>query len=61
MFFKTQFSVTQVVLVVKNPPASAGDARDAGLIPGWGRSPEVGNGTLLQYSCWKTSMGTGAW
>ena len=28
-----------VVLAVKNPPANAGDARDAGLIPGWGRSP----------------------
>ena len=37
--------------MVKNPPASAGDARDAGLIPGWGRSPEEGNGNPLQYSC----------
>ena len=37
--------------VVKNPPASAGDARDTGLIPGLGRSPGVGNGNLLQYSC----------
>ena len=32
------------VLVVKNLPASAGDARDVGLIPGWGRFPGVGNG-----------------
>ena len=30
---------SQVVLVVKNPPASAGEVRDEGLIPGWGRSP----------------------
>ena len=36
---------------VKNPLASAGDARDVGLIPGWGRSPEEGNGNPLQYSC----------
>ena len=49
------------VAVVKNPPANAGDARDAGSIPGWGRSPEVGNGTLPQYSCLKNSMGRGAW
>ena len=34
--------------VVKNPPASAGDA---GLIPGLGRSPAEGNGNPLQYSC----------
>ena len=40
----------QVVLEVKNPPANAGDARDVDLIPGLGRSPEVGNDTLLQYS-----------
>ena len=34
---------SQVVLVVKNPPANAGEASDAGLIPGLGRSPGVGN------------------
>ena len=38
--------------VVKNPPANAGDARDAGLIPESGRSPGVRNGNPLQYS-WK--------
>ena len=42
------FGVTQwasrVVLVVKNPPANAGDLRDMGLIPGLGRSPGEGNG-----------------
>ena len=37
--------------VVKNPPASAGDTRDLGSIPGSGRSPGEGNGNLLQYSC----------
>ena len=31
-----------MALVVKNLPASAGDIRDAGLIPGSGRSPEEG-------------------
>ena len=36
--------------MVKNPPVSAEDARDVGLIPGLGRSPGVGNGNLLQYS-----------
>ena len=37
-----------MVPVVKNPPASAGDIRDAGLIPGLGRSPGGGHGNLLQ-------------
>ena len=34
---------------------------DAGLIPGWGRSPEEGNANLLQYSCLENSMDRGAW
>ena len=38
---------SHVVLVVKNPPANAGDIRDAGLIPGSGRSPGEGNGNPL--------------
>ena len=37
--------------MVKNPPASARDAEDMGLIPGSGRSPGEGNGNPLQYSC----------
>ena len=37
--------------VIKNLPASAGDIRDVGSIPGLGRSPAVGNGNPLQYSC----------
>ena len=46
--------------MVKNPPANA-DARDAGLIPGSGRSPGGGNGNSLQYSCLENSMDRGAW
>ena len=43
--------------MVKNPLASAGGARDVGLIPGLGRSLGVGNGNLLQYSYLENSMG----
>ena len=45
-----------MVLVVKNPPASAGDVRDVGSVPRSGRSPEVGNGNLLQYFCLENPM-----
>ena len=44
------------VLVVKNPPANAGDLRDIGSIPGSGRSLGGGNGNLLQYSCLENSI-----
>ena len=47
--------------VVKNPPANAGDARDAGLIPGLGSSSGEGNGNPLQYSCLEDSIDRGAW
>jgi len=47
--------------VVKNPPANAGDTKDAGLIPGSGRSPRVGNGNSLQYSYLENSMDREAW
>ena len=43
-------------MVVKNPPANAGDTRDLGSIPGLGRSPGVGNGNPLQYSCLENCM-----
>ena len=49
------------VTVVKNLLASIGDTRDAGLIPGLGRSPGGGNGNPLQYSCLENSMDRGAW
>ena len=47
--------------VVKNLPTSAEDARDAGLIPRFGRSPREGNGNPLQYFCLENSMDSGAW
>ena len=37
-------------------PANAGDTRDTGLIPGSGRSPRVGNGNPLQYTCLENPM-----
>ena len=49
------------VLVVKNPPASSGDARDLGSIPELGRSPEERNGNPLQYSCLEIPMDRGTW
>ena len=47
--------------MVKNLPASVGDIRDVGLIPGSGRSPGKENGYLLQYSCLKNPINRGAW
>ena len=46
-----------VVLVVKNPPANAGDIRHVGSIPGLGRSAGGGNGNPLQYSCLENPIG----
>ena len=45
----------------KNPPANAGDTREAGLIPGSGRSPGGGNGNPLQYSSLENPTDRGAW
>ena len=45
--------------VIKNPPANAGISGDTGSIPGLGRSPGVGNGNVLQYSCQENSMEKG--
>ena len=47
--------------MVKNPPASAGDAGDPGSVSGSGRFPGEGNGNLLQYSCLKNPTDRGAW
>ena len=47
--------------MVKNPPANAGGVRDAGSIPGLGRSPGERNGNLLQYSCLEDLMDRGSW
>ena len=52
---------SQVVLVVKNPPPSAGDIRDTGLIPGSGKSPGGEHGNPLQYSCLENPIEKGAW
>ena len=46
---------------VKNLPAAAGEARDAGVILGLGRSPGEGNGNPPQYSCLENSMDREAW
>ena len=45
-----------MALVVKNPPANAGDAREASSIPGSGRSPGKGSDNPLHYSCLENSM-----
>ena len=52
---------SQVLLVVKNLPANAGDIRDIGLIPRWRRFSGGGHGNLLQYFCWENPVDKGAW
>ena len=42
-----------MALVVKNPPASAGDVRDVGSIPGLERPPGEGNGTHSSVPAWR--------
>ena len=54
------FGVSQVALVVKNPPANARDAKDVGLIPGLGGSSGEGKGNPFQYSCVENPMDRGA-
>ena len=44
--------------MVKNLPDNVGDT---GSIPGPGRSPGIGNGNPLQYSCLENAMDRGAW
>ena len=51
---------SQVALVVKNLSANARDIRDAGSIPGLGRSPGGGHGNPLQYSCLENPHGQGS-
>ena len=52
---------SQVALVVQNLSANAGDIRDIGSIPGWGRSPGEGHVNPLQYLCLQNPMNRGAW
>ena len=59
--FLGRFGASQVMLVVKNLPANAGDVRYAGLIPGLGRTPGAGHGNTLQYSCLENPMDRGTW
>ena len=53
--------VSQMVLLVKDPPANAGDIRDVGSILRSGKIPGIGNGNSLQYSCLENSLDRGAW
>ena len=53
--------VSKVTLVVKNPPANAGDVRDAGSIPRLGRFPGEGNGNQLQCLNLENPMDRGTW
>jgi len=52
---------SQMVLVVKNLPANAGDVRETGSISGLERSPAGGHGNPLHYSCLENPMERGAW
>ena len=55
------FQASQVVLVVKNLPANAGDIRDSSSIPRSGRSPEGAHGSHFSISCLENPMDRGAW
>ena len=57
VFKYSSFWASQVVLVVKNPPANTGDIRAMGQIPGSGRSPGGGHGNSLQYFCLENPHG----
>ena len=59
MYICTYIWAFQVALVVKNPPANAGDVRDTGLIPRLGRFPRVGNNNPFQYYCPENSIDRG--
>ena len=50
-----------MALVVKNPPANAGDVRDVGSVSGLERFPGGGHGNPLQYFCLENPMDKGAW
>ena len=52
---------SHVVIVVKNPPASAGNIKDTGSVPELGRFPGEGNDNPLQYSCLEYAMDREAW
>ena len=58
--YAIHLGASQGALVVKNPPANAGDVRDAGSIPELGKSPGGGYGSQLQYSCLENPVDRGA-
>ena len=60
-FFPSIVITSQVMLVMKNPPADAGDVRDTDLIPESGGSPREGHGNPLQHSCLENSRDRRAW
>ena len=58
---QNEYRASQVALVVKKPPANAGDVRDVSWIPGSKRPSGVGNVNPLQYSSLENLMERGAW
>ena len=50
-----------MALLVKSLPANARDIIDGGWVPGSGRSPGGGHGSLLQYLCLENLMDRGDW
>ena len=61
IWYLWRLKASQLALVVKNPPANAGDVREAGSILGSGRSPGGGYGNPVQCSCLENPMDRGAW
>ena len=59
--YLVNFPASQAALVVKDPPANAGDITGSSLIPGLERSPGEGQGNPLWYSCLENSIVKGAW
>ena len=55
------YRASQVALVVKNPPANAGDIRDMGSVPGSGRSPGGGHDNPFQYSYLENPINRVSW
>ena len=56
-----QWENMHIEILVKNLPANAGDLRDAGSVPGLGRSSGGGHGNPLQYSCLDNPTDRGTW
>ena len=61
IYRSVSYGASQVALVVKNPPANAGDIRDTGSTPGSGRSPEEGMATHPSILAWRIPMDGRAW